>query len=276
MVGALFVHFSLALSCGSHAPLLRPAAAATSSRLLQMRRHVAMVSLPFGGGGGSASGEPSDEVQAAYRLMGLDLDAKYDDIEVAYEELLSAYADNQKMKIRLAVAKDKVLGHILNARLKGASTAPKVFDPFDRPSGPKPLITIPPFLQGVMELPDRELLVKNGAVFGLIGLLPLVTAAWASTSVGLGFAISLYLLYNRGVPDQGDMGADMRPPKPKPLIMAVGITLLSGSIGATVLSASAGIVCRLLKFVTQELLIGLGASFGFFIAATLFKVQDEY
>ena len=27
-----------------------------------------------------------------------------------------------------------------------------VKDPYDRPEGPKPLITIPPFLQGVMEL----------------------------------------------------------------------------------------------------------------------------
>ena len=49
-----------------------------------------------------------------------------------------------------------------------------------------------------MELPTRAYALKNAAVFGAIGLLPLLSASFASTSVSLGFAVGLYLLYNRG------------------------------------------------------------------------------
>ena len=63
--------------------------------------------------------------------------------------------------------------------------------------------------------------------------------------------------------------------QPKPLLMAAGITLLSGAICATLSQVFYGVISSILSFVTQELLIGIGAAFGFFIAATLFKVQDE-
>ena len=62
----------------------------------------------------------------------------------------------------------------------------------------------------------------------------------------------------------------------KPLIMATGITLLLAAIGSTLASVFYGPISRILRFASQELLIGLGSSFGFFLAATLFKVQDEY
>ena len=151
---------------------------------------------------------------AAYRLMGLDIDATYEEIERSFDNLLLQYSGEPKKKIQLQVAKDRINDDRLRQRMAGGlkSFSP-VVDPFDRPEGPKPLITIPPFLQGVMELPDKETLLKNVVVFGIIGLLPLITASWAPTSVTLGFAISLYLLYNRGVPDAGEMGAEMRPPK---------------------------------------------------------------
>ena len=87
------------------------------------------------------------------------------------------------------------------------------------------------------------------------------------TALRSGFAVGLYLLYNRGVPDAGEMGAEMRPPKPKPLLKAVGINLLSAMIGATIGQFFFPILARLFGFVTQELLIGLGTSFGFFTAA---------
>jgi len=266
----IFVAAAHALALNGH--MMRPAAA----RGMQPRtaaRRPSMVSLPFGGGGAASSG-PSEEVLASYRLMGPDIDASYDEIEVVFNDLLEQYQKEPKRKIKLQVAKDK----ILDDRLRVAMSSKSGFaaDPFAW-KGPKPpRFTIPPALQGVMELPDKETLGKNAFVFGAIGLLPAITAAWASTSVGLGFAISLYLLYNRGVPDSGDMGADMRAPRPKPLLMATGITLLLGSIGATVCQLFYAPVARLLRFVTQELLIGIGAATGFFIAATLFKVRDEY
>jgi hypothetical protein len=232
----IFVAAAHALALNGH--MMRPAAA----RGMQPRtaaRRPSMVSLPFGGGGAAsrcalrsrtgpasnpshcsshalcallrAHSGPSEEVLASYRLMGLDIDASYDEIEVVFNDLLEQYQKEPKRKIKLQVAKDK----ILDDRLRVAMSSKSGFaaDPFAW-KGPKPpRFTIPPALQGVMELPDKETLGKNAFVFGAIGLLPAITAAWASTSVGLGFAISLYLLYNRGVPDSGDMGADMRAPR---------------------------------------------------------------
>jgi len=234
-----------------------------------------MVSLPSFGGGSKPSG-PSEEVLASYRLMGLDLDASYDEIERVFEDLLKQYEGDAKRKIKLQVAKDKILGDRLRQRMSGGSSFAAVVDPYERKEGPRPLITIPPRLQGIMELPTKDVLLKNVFVFGLIGLLPAVTIEWASTSVGLGFAVALYLLYNRGVPQSTGMDAEMRPPKPKPLLMAAGITILLGSICASIGQLFYAPIARVLRFVTQELLIGVFGAFGFFTAATLFKVQDEY
>ena len=62
----------------------------------------------------------------------------------------------------------------------------------------------------------------------------------------------------------------------KPLIMAVGITLLLASISASVLQLFYAPLSRMFGFVSQEFLIALGGSIGFGTAASLFKVQDEY
>jgi hypothetical protein len=254
--------------------MLRAPVCAASRLLPRHAQKPQMISLPFGNSGSSGkSSGPSEDVLMAYRLMGLDLDATYDEIERSYDELMVDYAKDPKRKIKLQVAKDKILEDRLRQRMSGSSSFSAVVDPFARKDGPKPLITIPPALQGIMEVPDKEVALKNLAVFGLIGCLPAVTVTWLSTSFGIGFAVSLYLLYNRGVPDQGEMGAEMRPPKPKPLLMATGISLLLGCIGA---SLGVLILANILTFLSQELLIGLGSAFGFFTAASLFKVQDDY
>lgn len=216
---------------------------------------------------------PSEDTLAAYRLMGLDLDATYDEIEAAFNDLTAQYAGDAKRKIKLSVAKDKILDDRLRQRMSGGLQGfTGVKDPFDVPEGPKPLIKIPRQLEGVMELPEKEVLLKNIGVFLVIGLLPLPNPGWVSASVSFGFAISLFLLYNRGVEMSGEMGAEMRQYKAKPLLLAVGITLLCAMISASLFQAIGGI---LLGFLSQEVLIGLGASFGFFTACTLFKVQDD-
>jgi len=88
----------------------------------------------------------------------------------------------------------------------------------------------------------------------------------------IGFAASLYLLYNRGLPDTGnDMDAAMRPPKVRPLLLSAGFTFLGGAIGATL----AVFLFGLLPFIPQQLLISISTSFGFGVVATLFKTQDE-
>ena len=61
--------------------------------------------------------EPNEAVSDAYRLMGLDTDASYDEIESAYESLITQYAGDAKRKIKLSVAKDKILEDRLQQRL---------------------------------------------------------------------------------------------------------------------------------------------------------------
>ena len=59
--------------------------------------------------------------------------------------------------------------------------------------------------------------------------------------------------------------------------MATGITILSAALCATLVQLFfGGILSFIFRALTQESMVGLGASFGFFVAATLFKVQDEY
>jgi hypothetical protein len=207
------------------------------------------------------------DASECYRLLGLAEDANYDEIEAAFEDLVTKYADDPKRKIKLQVAKDKILEDRLRQRMSGSLKGAAPINPFERPEAPKPLITIPPFLADVMELPTRAMLLKNAAVFGAIGLLPALSRTWASTSVGLGFAYAFYSLYNRGVPDGGGLsGGEMRPPKPKPLALAGGITFFAAALGATASQVLYGFVRRL---VTQELVIALSISFSFVLSTSL-------
>lgn len=200
-----------------NAAALRPAArlVALPSRPRSAVSARLAVSLP-GFGGGSASGGdsgPSEESVQYYRLLGVGEDATYDDVNSKYDELAARYVDDPKMTIKLQVAKDKIFDDKLRQRLSGR-TVSGVKDPFENLGNEKkPLITLPPFLDSVMELPSRSALLENAAVFGAIGLLPMLSKGWASSSVGIGFAVGLYKLYNRGVPQSSGMGAEMRPPK---------------------------------------------------------------
>ncbi|KAL1524724.1 hypothetical protein AB1Y20_019607 [Prymnesium parvum] len=215
---------------------------------------------------------PPEEIQALFRLLGLAEDATYDEVTSAYEELASKYKGETKRLIKLQVAKDKILDFRLKQRMTGALKVAEAFGEDRYADQKKPLITLPPFLESVMELPSKEALTKNAIVFGVIGLLPMLSLSWASTSVSLGFAVALYLLYNRGAPDTGnDMDAAMRPPKVRPLLLSVGITFLMGAIGATV----SQLVYGLVSFLPQQVVIAVSTSFFFGIAATFFKVQEN-
>lgn len=216
---------------------------------------------------------PSEEVQGYFRMLGLAEDADYDDINAAYDALASKYEGETKRLIKLQVAKDKILDYRLQQRMSGSLKASDVFGEDRYVAEKKPLVTLPPFLESVMVLPSKEELSKNTVVFGCIGLLPILALSWASTSVSLGFAASLYLLYNRGAPDTGnDMDAAMRPPKVRPLLLSTGITVLMGAVGATL----SVFVWGALRFLPQQLVISLCTSFFFGISATFFKAQDDY
>lgn len=238
-------------------------------------RMMASFAMPSFGGGPVDQG-PSEDVLNKYRLMGLDVDAPFDEIEAAYETLAAKYKGNQKQIIKLQVAKDVILNDRLRARMssqRGKSVLEQE-SRWDRAVEKKPLIQLPAWAEAIIDLPSRKLLIKNAIFFFLIGLLPAITASWASTSVGVGFAVSMYSLYNRGVPESKgpDEAQEMRPPQPKPLLIAAGVTLLAGMIGA---SLSPLIGATLLRGLAPEVAIGLSCAFGFFFSATFFKAQDN-
>ena len=56
----------------------------------------------------------------------------------------------------------------------------------------------------------------------------------------------------------------------RPLLLAAGITILSGALGAV----ASQLIYPAIKFMAQESVIGICASAAFCFAATLFKVQD--
>lgn len=228
--------------------------------------------MPGFGGSGARDNGPSEEVIEKYRLLGVSEDATYDEVNAAYDSLAAKYEGDPKMTIKLQVAKDKIFDDKLRQRMSGALKSTVAESPYDRPDAPKPLIQLPPFLEEIMELPKRAELLRNAFIFGAIGCLPVLSTSWASSSVGIGFAASLFTLYNRGAPESNEMSAEMRPPKVRPLALAAGITVLGGALGATL----SQLIFGSLRFLAQESVIGLCTSFFFFLTATLFKVQDDY
>jgi len=234
-----------------------------------------MLALPSFGSKTPEPTGPSEEVQGLYRMLGVTEDADYDEINRAYEDLCDKYKGETKRLIKLQVAKDKILDDRLRLRMAGALKSTVSKDDWriadNRKAAKEPMIKIPPFLEDVMELPAKQLLLKNAAVFFGISLLPIISKQWASTSITLGFGIGMFLLYNRGMPSTGgSVEAEMRPPKVKPLLLTAGIVTLAGTIG------SALSLILPLRFLMQELAITLCSSLGFFSACTFFKVQDEY
>lgn len=262
----------VSLPCAGSFALRAPAAAAG---LHPRRVAVAPAMLGFGKKAAPGPAGPSEEAQALYRMLGIAEDADYDEINQAYESLCNKYKGETKRLIKLQVAKDKILEDRLRQRMSGSLSSSVNKDDMriadNRKAPKKPLLTVPPFLEDVMELPNKEYLIKNACVFFVMSLLPLLSRQWASTSITLGFGTGLFLLYNRGMPATGgNVEAEMRPPKAKPLVMTAALTLLFGMLGAT-----ASVVLPL-RFLMQEFAISLCTCFGFFTSCTFFKVQDGY
>ena len=135
--------------------------------------------------------------------------------------------------------------------------------PFDRVV--KKELKLPNWLEPIAEIPKRKDVLTNAALFGALGLIPIFNAQLASTSITVGFAMSLFKLFNRGAPeaqagsDEEMMELSMRPPKArellvlcrcgartlaattetrartrqvKPLALSAGITFMAACIGA--------------------------------------------
>ena len=228
------------------------------------------ISLPSFGGGNAQNAGPSEEVLAAYRLLGISEDATYDETTRAYEILADKYKDNPKRKIQIDVAKDRVFEEQLRRRMSGSLKAAVAESPWDRKPEPKRLITLPRWAEDFAELPTKEYFLKNMAVFSVVGLVPALSAPLASTSITLSLGISIFLLYNRGVPPDAGM-SEMRTIQRKPVALTVGITFLFAAIGGAIGSVLMGVV----RALAPEALISLGVALALGFACSIFKVRDD-
>lgn len=258
------------------APALR------SRPALVSRSAPAAVSMAFAlpGFGGKKQAGPSEEARALYRELGLAEDADYDEINAVYEELEAKYKGDVKRIIKLKVARDKILEDRLRQRMQGTLQANDdvrvASDNFSDEK--KPLIKLPRFLERITMFPTKDLMLKNAAVFAFVAFLPVLDKSWASTSLGLGFGVAMYLLYNRDEdaqrrPSSNEemMEMNMRPAKTGPLLLTAGITFLAACIGVTLSLVFAG----LFPGVMQELLISSSASLVWWFTCSFFKVNDD-
>ena len=184
------------------APALR------SRPALVSRSAPAAVSMAFAlpGFGGKKQAGPSEEARALYRELGLAEDADYDEINAVYEELEAKYKGDVKRIIKLKVARDKILEDRLRQRMQGTLQANDdvrvASDNFSDEK--KPLIKLPRFLERITMFPTKDLMLKNAAVFAFVAFLPVLDKSWASTSLGLGFGVDLFRLFDhRGRDDDG-------------------------------------------------------------------------
>jgi len=192
--GALLLVF--APSAGSfslHAPT--PALRRTQPRQVAVVAPQMMALPGFGGGGKKkdAYEGPSEEAQAALRMIGVSEDATYDEVTEAYQELCTKYKGETKRLIRLQAAKDIVLEDRLRQRMSGAFKSDiadrvgKNMDIGDNRKAPKePLITLPAWAEPYMELPTKKLLLRNALLFGAISLMSVVAKHLAPTSCAMG------------------------------------------------------------------------------------------
>ena len=192
--GALLLVF--APSAGSfslHAPT--PALRRTQPRQVAVVLPQMMALPGFGGGGKKkdAYEGPSEEAQAALRMIGVSEDATYDEVTEAYQELCTKYKGETKRLIRLQAAKDIVLEDRLRQRMSGAFKSDiadrvgKNMDIGDNRKAPKePLITLPAWAEPYMELPTKKLLLRNALLFGAISLMSVVAKHLAPTSCAMG------------------------------------------------------------------------------------------
>lgn len=135
----------------------------------------------------------------------------------------------------------------------------------------KPLITLPPWLEEIAELPTQMYLLTNLCIFGVLGVMPIISRTFASTSISLAFGLSMFRLYNRGAPEtSNDEELQLRAPSKKAAVLTLGICMLSAALG--------GVASQLLKgvlfFASEEFAITLCVSAGLCFACSFFKVQE--
>lgn len=148
----------LAGPLGGRPALVRPAAALALAPLGPV--------MQFGRSSRRSVEEPSEELVAAFRLLGISEDATYDQVESAYAELLERYKGQTKQTIKLQVAKDKILDYRLRQRMSGALRPDRKFgarpaEPWARKRATPPLAAACTFFCSASP-PPRDSLASLG------------------------------------------------------------------------------------------------------------------
>merc|ERR1712046_270691 len=115
----------------------------------------------------------------------------YDEIVDGYDALCAKYKGETKKLIKLQVAKDKILEDRLRQRMSGSMKPMYTTAPEDRKAPPRQL-KLPPFMDDFAQLPTKGEVIENALVFGFIGLLPILSGAFAPTSVMIMTGVSIY------------------------------------------------------------------------------------
>merc|ERR1712070_97767 len=143
--------------------------------------------------------------------------------------------------------------------------------PEDRKAPPKEF-RLPAFMDDYAQLPKRSEVVENALIFGVLGLMPAISASFAPTSIMMMTAVSIYKLYNRGAGrgPSNDMEMYQKQFKLKPFALTVAACLFSMGIGALLSQVLVGIIG-----IAEELLITLSVAFTLGTACSVFKLDES-
>jgi len=143
--------------------------------------------------------------------------------------------------------------------------------PEDRKAPPKEF-RLPAFMDDYARLPKRSEVVENALIFGVLGLMPAISASFAPTSIMMMTAVSIYKLYNRGAGrgPSNDMEMYQKQFKLKPFALTVAACLFSMAVGAMISQVLIGLVA-----IAEELLITASVAISLAGACSIFKLDES-
>jgi hypothetical protein len=172
------------------------------------------------------------DADAAYRTLGVDEDASYDEIMDKFMELSERYAADPDQMKRVESAKEKVLDLRLRQRMEGSLKANyegrTAREDIPVPPKPKPWEIANEYRKMLFARPSPKYALKVVGLLGGLGLSGWIAPSTAQTSLLLTTVSGMGFMYNRGeaeIPrdDFGQIG-EIRPMKPKPMALTAAIT----------------------------------------------------
>jgi len=194
------------------------------------------------------------EKSRLHREIGINEDATYEEICEATDILISRAGDDIKQKIKIEVAKDKILQIRLNERLAGLSELSKdvraqsnfedgeIAEATDEEKA-KEKINLeqfePSWLKGIIVKPDKARLIQQGKIWGIstgvVWILPPLVVYMKV--IGAFFCVMQIML--RGVPKgsitQGGFGRSTYPHSTKSFLLGISAWTIGSILGIVLL-----------------------------------------